>query len=82
LAKNTKSAQHVEILDRLMTLEKTMEILGIKESHVYMLEKHGHIKSIDISISGNGGSRTKRFSLISINNFIKNRKIDPESYFA
>ncbi|MDX9788900.1 MAG: hypothetical protein RBT11_19140 [Desulfobacterales bacterium] len=69
------------IEDRYLTAVDVQRMLSISEGQVYMYEKHGILKSIDISVSGNGGPKTRRYSLESVKKFVEQRKIDPQKFF-
>lgn len=76
MAKRIKIVPVVDILeDRFLTVEDVMNLLSCSSSHVYMLEKTGCIESIPISCSvKDNGQNIKRFSLVSIRNFIHSRR--------
>jgi len=75
LAKRIKIQPAQELLDdRYLTVEDVQHLLSISASHVYMLEKMGHIESINITCSGTSNNSGKRFSLHSLQNFITSRR--------
>ena len=63
------------IEDRFVTVEDVCNLLSITASHVYMLEKFGQIKAIDISVAGNGGPNTRRYSLKQVREFARSRTV-------
>lgn len=79
MAKRAKVNPVEEVIeDRFVTVEDVCNILSITSSHVYMLEKFGKIIAIDISIAGNRGPNTRRYSLKSVHDFARNRRIECE----
>jgi len=55
--------------------------IGVTEKHIYNLLRAGHLDAIDISQSGQGGPRSIRILRTSIENFVSDRRIDPEKYY-
>lgn len=76
MAKRVKIDPITDVLDdRFLAVEDVMNLLSCSASHVYMLERTGNIESIPISCTvKDNGQNIKRFSLISIRNFIRSRK--------
>lgn len=70
---------HQVIEDRYLTVDDVCNILGVSSSQVYLYDKFGLIRSIDISVNGNGGPKTRRYSLNSVKDFIKNREMDQDA---
>ena len=63
------------INDKYLKILKVMEILDCTERHIYDLIADGELLAIRI------GSRAKRISEKSLEDFIKRRKINPEDLF-
>lgn len=68
------------IEDRYVTVEDVSNILGVSKRQVYLYDKCGLIRFIDISISGDGGPKCRRYSLNSIREFIKTRIAETEPF--
>lgn len=74
MARRIKTDPIKELFEvRLVTPEDAASLMAVGERQIWLLGKFGLIESADITINGEGGPRSLRYSLHSVQQFISKR---------
>lgn len=63
------------------SVPEVADIIGVSRKHIYECIREGLLRAYDFTLKGCGGARSIRISKESIQEFIKDREINPQKYF-